>query len=697
MAKKTSRDDDLSTRPKIREKLLKLFADVEKGFSDQRDRADANLDHWDAYDCILGEKQFYNGNSKIYVPIIRGAVNARATRFANQAFPQSGRNVEVITTDGEIPHAEVALVEHYVEQTRLRTEIIPAMLRAGDIEGQMTLYVTWDKSERHVVSRETKPVTVDGLEVEALGKTETMKSEVISASGPAVEVVLDSDLLILPVTVDNIERALEKGGSVTILRRWSAAELERMADDGEIIQEEADEIVEQMRKDQPPRTDTVKKLAEASGIHVSGDGVKSCWGYETWVKLKVDGKRRTCVARFGGESVILGCKLNPFWCDHVPVITAAVQKLPGVAKGQSLLKPGVMDLQIGVNDTVNEAWDQGHFAMFPIIMTDPEKNPRVGTMVLDLAAVWETSPKDTQITQFPDTTAQALQRVGWAKAQIFESLSVNPSMLPQQTGGKGKRNQAEIALEQQVDVLTTADAVTNLEQAILTPLVQRFLDYDHQFREKAVLVRSYGEMGMRAIMQEIPPIQMNRRWTLRWFGVEAARSAAQIQQQIAGLNVIKSIPPQLYPGYTLDATPLLTHLAENAFGARLAPLIFKSVKDQQTVDAKLENEMLGQGFDLAVHPLDNDPEHIKAHMELMKQGDPMKTVATHIQKHQMSMQLKSMAQMMPKGGGQPQPGGGGGPKPGSQVAPLRGAKGPPGMIHADRMPAAGAVTMPRKT
>ena len=90
MAKRTARDEDISRRPRIRSKLLKIFEDVDKGFDNQRDRSDEIMDCWDAYQCVLGPKQFYNGRSQLYVPIVRVAINARRTRFVNQMFPQAG-------------------------------------------------------------------------------------------------------------------------------------------------------------------------------------------------------------------------------------------------------------------------------------------------------------------------------------------------------------------------------------------------------------------------------------------------------------------------------------------------------------------------------------------------------------------------------------------------------------------------------
>ena len=687
---KTSRDDDISARPKIKKKLLKVFADVEKGFTNQRTRSDEILDFWDAYNAVLNEKQFYNGNSKIYVPIVRNAIEARKTRFINQIFPQSGRNIEVVSSEQDKPHSMIALLENYVEKTKLRTQVVPQLLVNGDVEGQMSLYVDWTSIERHTVSRETHPVKVGGLEHPELGEVDDIVEETITDELPGIEVLHDADLLVIPATADSIEQALEVGGSVTVIRRWSKEKVESMIDDGDFVAEVADDIIESLTKKESLGRDTKKHLADEAGIQ-TGEGGKTLVGYETWVKIKVDGKRRICRVYFGGSDQILGCKLNPYWCDRVPVISGSVKKIPGVFKGMSLIKPGVLDLQIAANDAVNEGMDSAAYALSPIIMTDPNKNPRVGSMILDMAVVWECDPNSTKFAEFPKLWQDAFTIVANAQTMIFQTLSVNPSMMPQQSGKKDqKRNQAEIANEQQVDLLTTADAVTNTEGEILTPLIQRFAEYDHQFREEDVWVRSYGVLGVESGKESIPPIQMNNRITLRWFGVESARNAAQIQQQTAGMNVLMKIPPQSYPGYKLNLAPLIVHLVNATYGPRLGPLIFEDIKSQLAMDPELENEMLDQGMEVMPHMMDNDQEHIKAHLK----AKPGPQREAHIARHMAAMQAKQAVQSMQQQGG-PQQDGGGTPG-GAQIGPQHAAKGPPGTIHPDRMPAAGAPGMPRK-
>ena len=702
VAKKTKRDDELGKKPKIRDHLLKLYKDIETAFVDQNERSDDILDYWDCYNCQLGPRQFYDGNSKIFVPIVKNAIDARKTRFVNQIFPQSGRYVEVTTSDIDLPEEQMSLGEHYIRKCKLRTEIMPSLCVAGDVEGQYSLYVTWEEREKHVARRVDKAFESGGLQFDEIGKSEDMEEEVITDAGPKTEVINDNDIMVLPVTADSITEALSYGGSVTIIRRWTKAKIKQMRDDEEIEEEAADALTKEMmsKKDMLSNRDTPKKMADAAGVKM-GPGDKYALVYETWTNIKVEGDWRLCRAFFGGDHMVLGCKLNPYWHDECPLLSTPVKKVAGSFKGRAPIAD-VIDIQVLANDAANEGADTAHFSAMPIIMTDPEKNPKVGTMVLGLAAVWETSPKDTSFAQFPPLWEAAEARIRSCTEIIFQTLSVNPAMIAQNTGLKNKRNQAEIATEQQVDILTTADSVTVLEEGILTPWLQMVMALDHQFRDRVVTIKQYGEMGVKANMQEIPPIQMNHRFEYRWFGVEQARNAQQIQQQIAMTNVIKGIPPQMLPGYRLNLTPLVTRLCDNTFGHRLAPQVFEKIQGV-TFPAEMENQLMLQGFETPVHPDDDDQQHMMEHMQAAQQGDFHGHIRTHIMMHQQQMQAKAQAaqaaqnpQGLPGSPGGAGPGAAGAPKPGGQVQGPRLIKQAPGAIPQDQMPRAGAVSMPRR-
>jgi hypothetical protein len=430
-------------------------------------------------------------------------------------------------------------------------------------------------------------------------------------------------------------------------------------------------------------------MVSASGQRSSDKTGKVALVYETWTKLKIGDERRVCRVYFAssGDDQVISIRLNPYWCDKVPILSAAETKVEGSFKGVPKAKY-VETMQYAANDAINEGMDSAAYALLPIIMTDPEKNPRTGSMVLNVAAVWETNPRDTAFAQFPQLWKEAFGIVANSKEQIFQTLGINPAMMPQQTAAAGKKmNQAQIAQEQQVDILTTADAVTTLEEEILSPMLQWFVALDHQFRNKEILIRAFGEMGLRASMQKITPIQMDRRYEFRWFGVEAARNAQQMQMQMAGLNVIRNIPPQMYAGYELSLTPVIAQFVENLFGPRLAAEIFQDVRKKMTIDIEVENQMLSEGFDLPVQPMDQDKEHIQAHMKLLQSsGDTTGVIRAHLIRHQQSMQKKMMAQAMQQQAammGQ-QPGQGQQPRAGGRATGPR-QQGPAGMIPRDNL------------
>lgn len=708
----------------IQEQLSKILKSVEEGYQNQIERADSVLDYWDIFYCRINDKQFYSGETKIYIPFVHNAVNARKTRFVNQIFPQSKRHVECITTDGTVPDAILSLAEHYITATKLRTQIMPALCVNGDVEGNYSLYISWRTFEREIKRRVKMPINPQTGAARGEGNEDAIMIETVMDGMPDVEVIPDGDLCVLPATSDSIDHALNVGGSSTIIRRWSKQRVESLIEDGTIDEKAGETLLDQMESinNKIGRRNTKKANTENMGIKISGKEVEV---YETWVKLKVKEeksirggvssknslrqpkkkrrpKRKLCQVFMRGDGQFLGCRLNPYWNGKCPILSVPVVKTAGSFKGEPLVKFAA-DMQYKANDAINIAMDSAMYSLLPIVMTDPLKNPKVASMVLNMAAIWETSPHDTQFVQFPNLWQQGFEIAGQARDIIMQTLSVSPAAITQ-TGQKKKPTQAELSNEQAVDILTTADAVTVLEEGILTPIIQWFIDLDYQYRDRDLIIKKYGPMGLQAEMQTIEPLQMNERFEFRWLGVEAARNAQQIQMQISGMNVLRGIPPNFYKGHDLDLSPLIAQLVENTYGPRLAPLIFKNIRDQLAQPPEAENLLLLQGFDVPVSPMDNDMQHIQVHSQILQQNpnaDPTGMIRTHIQKHMMSLQAKQAAQQqggMPGApGGQPGQGLPGQPRQGA--IPMRvptGSQSPPGALPADVMnPAGRAARMPR--
>ena len=701
----------------VDEQLVKLHERVRKAFEDQKERTDSIADYWDVYNCKLNEHQFYDGDSKVFVPLVNAAVQARKTRFVNQIFPQSKRHVEAVTTDGTIPDSLLSLAEHYISSTRLRTEIMPALCVNGDVEGSYHLGLSWREFKRTIKRRVRFPIDPATGATKPQGKDEAILVEEIVDGRPEVEVIHDCDIVIFPASADSIEDALERGGGVAVIRRYSKAEVERLKDEGVFDDTAAEDLLASLDdvKRKVPHKNIKKKLVESVGQKLSNKGLEV---YEVWTKLKVkdedkderpkakkgkskEATRRLCQSFIMSDGVALGCRESIYWNNKVPILSCPVVKTAGVFKGDSRVK-FCADMQYKANDCINIAMDSAMYSLMPIVMTDPERNPRVASMIMSMAAIWECDPKSTQIIQFPDLWEKGFALAGQAREAILQILSVTPAAITQ-GAAKKKPTQADIANEQMVDVLTTADAVTVLEEGILTPVLQWFIDLDYQFRDRELTVKKYGPLGVEAQMEEIEPLQMNERVEFRWLGVEAARNAQQVQQQIAAMNILRGVPPQFYAGYELSLQPAIAQLIESTFGPRLSRQIFKPSQFAQSLPPAQENLMITDGFQVHISPADNDQEHLMAHMEYMKTGgplvDPHQLLKMHVQGHMQALQQKQMAAApgaQPGQKGQPgAPGGAGGGMPGQPKAgamPMRsptGGQNPPGALPADQMNPAG--------
>src|SRR5262249_45776721 len=163
-----------------------------------------------------------------------------------------------------------------------------------DIEGQYNVLVSWCDTKRHVTWRTTqRPQMEDGIQNPAAEEVETIREDEIAASHPKVEVVPDSDILVLPQTADTIEEAVrEMGGSVTIIRRLGKSAIKRLIKEGAIRDDEGEDLIEEMDKKSPPEyVNQSKEMVDAAGIK-GETGKKHALVYRTWVVLKVKGEER---------------------------------------------------------------------------------------------------------------------------------------------------------------------------------------------------------------------------------------------------------------------------------------------------------------------------------------------------------------------------------------------------------------------
>ena len=683
------RTKDYSTLKKISLQLDDLFDLVIAGFDDKSEQSQDIDRFWDVYNCVLNENQSYFGTSQVYVSAVADAVDALTTRDNNMLFPVNGRYATAIGPGGLVPYDLLGLLDQYVRDTKMRENIAPCLLRTGKVTSDYILSVGWKKKKYHTIKKKQTTEVTDETDapIEGMDPIADIEEDEIEVGGPQLQVLDPRDVCFLPSTADTVEDC-----DIVVERlHYSKRAVKEAVADGIFEEEAAEELLDNFSATTTGNEiDTTKKATANLGIRLNSKGNKVAIIYRVWSEIKLKGKeRRMCVSYFGGNKIKLACKRNPYWNDRVPVLHQAARKLPGAINGKSIFYK-VEDIQYALNDVINEGLDSSQYSMMPITAVDPAKNPRSGSMVLNMGALWEVAPGDVKFMEFPQLWEAAFKMAGALSDRIMQSMGINPALLPHGNAGK-KPTQAQVAQEQQVAQESVADNIAILENGIFNQVLAWFHDLDYQYREKSVSVKLFGQMGLQSKMMEVEPLDAYTEYNFQWYGTEGTKAVQQVQQQIAAMNVLSKIPPQALNGRKIDLGPVAEQIVEVAFGPRIAPNVLIDQRHQQSIDPNDENEMLLHGFQVTVQMMDNDVEHIKSHMMAMKQhaGQHIDLFKMHIMAHMKQLAAKSAeaAGGQKRGSGQPQPGGqpGGGTPGGAQPQIARPAQQPPGAIHEDQM------------
>jgi hypothetical protein len=660
--------------PSVEAHVRGLFSKIEDGYKEgKQDQTDAIADYWDIYNTELTDNQIYDGDSQTFVPIVKDAIDARAKRFAALLFPTSGKNLECITESGDMPTNTISLLQHYIRWSKLRTKIPPLFLN-GDIEGQWSLMVDW-VSREHTVTRKVKE-EIPGVPDFSW---EDIREETVTEAGPEVTLIAAQELLIFPPTVDDIQDAEQ----VVVKFRWTEAQLKAKAKLGWLMSKKVDEIID---ADLDPGDKWAgKQRTDDANVKIKG---KSSFQlvYMGYAKLKLDGSKKVPAIFFlSSKGVVLGVVKNPYWSQKINIVSLAAEPVAGTIWGKPIVE-AVADLQYQVNDVTNMGLDSALFALLPIVMTDPLKNPNVASMIMGKAAIWETSPQDTTITNFPPLYEHMIALKNDIKAQIMESMQVNEAMLGKAPAGR--KNAQAVAQQSSEALATMNDVVKRCENGVMDPLLEWFYELDMQFRTEELSVVMYGEHGQRATMEKIPVQQWDEKYYFHWNGTDQLGGPQRMQQLISMINVFKGFTPDVLNGRKLDLGPAIDQIAQIGFGPTLAGQILIDQRHQQTIDPELENQFLKNNMDIPVSPMDDNQQHLKVHESAAHvTADPSGTFRRHIMAHIAAMQQQ---QGQPGGhvgapGGQGGPGTAGQPRPGAQPAPPRGGQQPPGAVHQDQM------------
>lgn len=667
----------------------KFYKTIRKAYENREEADTAISEYWNIYNAIPDDNQKYNGNDTCYIPAVRDCIRARSKRALKQNFPIKYKHVDAVGTDGVRPIAQLSLLEHYIRATKLKSTCRSVYI-AGDVTGQWNVYIDWMREIRDVSGMIKRNPIVEDLDnlPDIESEEEIIDEHTVIEQGPTVTDFAIEDLAVIPPTCNSIEKA----AIVCQKLRLSKHQIEKMIDDGVFILPDNMDVEDWMEnKVKKDDKDPSKMRVGDAGIRTEGTN-KFALIFEATARIDFgDGKKRLAYIYFSGEDEIIGLIKAPQWGQKRPQISASVDRIGGSFYGQSPVE-AVKWMQWSLNDTFNMGQDSAMYSNMPITMIDPEKNPNWQTLVIGLASVWPVDPNTTKFAQFPPVWKEAVQNAQVLEQRIQQAMDVNPMMMGQMPAGR--KNANAMGAQQQEQSVPILDHAERFEEEILNEIIERFFEYDCQFREEEITILTMGEIGVRAQMQKIPPNQWGNRYFFQWVGTEYVQNMQRMQQQIATMNVLRGIPPQQLNGRKLDIAPILEILTDNVFGSELSGRILIDDRNKFTIDAETEDEMMVNGIPAEVHEADDDVEHLKVHHEAGAQtSDPAGLIRNHMQAHMQQLQKKrqmAQAAMQPQGGmpgvpGGAAPGVAGTPRPGAQPAPQRPVQQPAGAIHADQI------------
>lgn len=660
---------------------------------DNRNAANESIDeNWRIFNCKLDENQQYSGFTEQYIPAVRDAVNARTRRKQKQTFPDNERHVTAVSQDGTRIDAILSLIEHYIRTTKLK-DICQQDNVAGDITGQWGLMVDWRKKMRMITKlvRKAVEIPIESMDPDspaALIPHPTDEEQDVEEvqewiSGPEVTCVATQDVVIIPPTAD-----YQEADCTSVKCRLSKDRCEELIAEGVFV----DVDIKDLWVDIKEKVDPAKDRTHEAGIQTNGTN-KHCLIYRAWIYCMLDGERRKFEVYFGPQGKVIGMMTLQLWGGKINLITAPVEPQAGSANGIPRVD-SVKKLQWWINDCAMIAADSAQYAMMPIVMTDPLKNPAYSQMVMSMAAIWPADPNSTEVIQFPPLWKDAFTLIDWLKAQVWQSMDVTDSMMGRVPAGR--KNAQQVAAMSQEANIPIEDEGRRYEQMMLEPLVEMLFELDQQFRDEEVTIMTMGEVGIRAKMEAVPPQQYSERYFFRWRGADFMQGLQKMQANIALMNVLRGIPPSQMNRRRLDITPILDAAVELQFGPEVSCRVLIDESKSFTVPPDMEDEMMHNALDVDVHPTDNDIEHLRAHMAAAKiDGDPQGKFRIHMGMHLGQMKAKAMEQQRNVLQGAPgQPGIPGGTGPGVAGTPAPGAlpagpnanpQQPPGAISTDQI------------
>jgi len=587
-----------------------------KGVRDDRQELEEDLlRFYNMWNVEHDDAHLYDGNSKLYIPEVRKAIEAQARQLTDLAFPNEDFLDCLPGAAGTRSGAEIqkSIRMFQIMQAKLPTEYL-VFARQMCMLGTSPAYIYWDKQMEMAFASARNPKT---------GKIVPTKKLVELYNGPKF---CTRDLFKW-YTLNPKKKDHNEDGTVEF-RAVDREYLDKMEKIGSLWKKEI--VFEGMSNaEREEEFEKDIRRAEEMGLVVDSDQ-----GYAGTASLNEDdqGKLGTfkCATVFAKvvckEAALpdedpekpipmmiqiyndrhVGCiKRNPFWHQRTPyVVGRYIYPNADEFYGQGIPKATQFQ-QYELNSKAEQSMDSVTLALNPIAMLDPAFAAQNADFEIEPGAIWWVNPNNARLSNMPDVSATGYQAVAQMRAQIQDFSDRAPS-LPAQFQGKSRTaTQSEI-----IDKALSIDFKTfqrQNETDVLEPMMEMWESLTDQYADERqmllLLGRSTSDWRRMVVTRDMYIGNYKYFWKV---SSDFGNKAVKARQMIDAMKVAGSLPPEAQAQLKFNFAECTRVLFKDIMGIPDADRIVPDPFAEPKQDPKVVYEMIKLGMEVEVLPSDDD-------------------------------------------------------------------------------------------
>lgn len=600
----------------IEEDAVKLVLETKDHFLRLRD-TQGLTNEWknDENSYFNGTNDYYDGKAKVRIPALHQAVERIVPKMDKVIFPPDGQFIAIESkdpdSDPEVQAAEAAtaLITQQFQDIKARAKLI-SIYRSLCIYGTVFLKTYWHHEEKEKFIR-------NGNKRE--------RELFVTFDNPDFYSVDIWDFFADPKD-ENLDGTVIERIKVNWMDIWSnRIEVE----DG--VYKNVDQVkglfTKRTQDSDQQESEEIRGLAQHEyGPHENKVVLYEYWGdvpkyfftgsFEDKENLETVKNALIVIAvggdqkGEGGSGVCLRISDNTFDHNDKPYLRGRYIKIDGRLYGLGVMSVST-GLEAELNTLRNQLMDMRTFMLKNKWLR--ERTAEINDWQLeDLSnLIIDTNDVNGLVPlRPPDFSASALANESAIKQDIYDSTGATPLLSGTPTGGSLDRTAAGIATVVQGGLERFELVVTQFEEEIMKPLVEKFWQLDQQFLPEGRDVRMVGKEFVKVVPEDIPD-----NFDYRFLGL---RELGEKEFKINALNILlQNLSPFIPMG--LDPIPVVLKFFKLTGMGDLEKEVDQRPTSQLEETPEGEVRLLQLGRKVKINLNDNHDAYIQAYIQLMRQ------------------------------------------------------------------------------